>query len=147
MSNLPTGVTNRDIDALCNHARKGDLLFECSRCLQEIHDYTEVAHHRVNGQDVCGDCVRSCELCGGMLTDEFTEGKVYEITFRDFDNDGKLTEDTCPKCASDWAIGTFLGCAGTFDADDYPGEWGKDAITQLLAKAFPLPAKEVCDAA
>lgn len=147
LSNLPSGVTDRDIDALCEQARKGDHLFECSRCLQDIYDYTEVAHHRVNGQDVCGECVRTCELCGGMLTDEFTEGTVYEITFRDFDNDGKLNVNTCPKCAADWIIGVFLGCAGTFDAEDYPREWGKDAIAQLLAQAFPLPVKEGSDAA
>lgn len=147
MSNLPSGVTDRDIDALCEHACKSDLLFECSRCLQEIYDYTEIAHHRVNGQDVCGDCVRTCELCGGMLTDEFTKGKVYEITFRDFDNDGKLTNDTCPKCASDWIIGCFVGEAGIWDSDDYKGTHGRIQITCILRHYFPLSVKEVSDAA
>jgi hypothetical protein len=82
-----------------------------------------------------------------MLTDAYIEGKVIEIFFRDIDSDGKLGDATCPKCAADWIVGQLLGAAGTFDADDYPGEWGKDAIAQLLAQAFPLPEKEGCDAA
>lgn len=144
MSILPSGVTNREIDALCEHARKSDLLFTCSRCLQEIHDYTEVAHHRVNGKDVCGECVNYCGCA--TLDDEHFPDKVYEIRFREWANDGKLVDAYCPVCAANEILGGWIGDS-TFDYNDYTGEWGKDAIEQLLAKAFPLPAKEVHDAA
>jgi hypothetical protein len=143
LSNLPSTVTSRDIDALCESARKSDHLFDCSRCLQEIHDYHEVSHYRVNGEDVCGECVNHCGCA--TLDDKHFPAKVYEVQFREWVNDGKLGDPMCPTCAANEIVGEFLEDS-TFDADDYPGEWGKDAIAQLLAKAFPLPGKDGCDA-
>ena len=142
MSNLPSGVTDREIDALCEHARQSDHLFDCSRCLQEIHDYTEISHHRVNGRDVCGECVGNCACA--TLDDKHFPAKVYEIRFREWANDGKLSQPYCPVCAANEILGDFLGDR-LFDYNDkqWDGEWGKDALAQLLAKAFPLPAKEV----
>lgn len=140
MSNLPAGVTNHEIDALCERAYRSDRLFECSRCLQGIHDYTEVSHYRVNGKDVCGECVHSCAGGCGMLDDDTFPAKVIEIRFREWANDGKLSDAMCPICAANEILGGMLG-ERNFDFNDFPGEWGKDAIAQLLAKAFPLPVR------
>lgn len=143
MSNsLPAGVTDSMYDRIHHH---DDPLFECSRCLREIHEYTELAHHRVNGQDVCGKCVG---FCCNILDDENFPEKVYEIRFREWANDGKLTDAHCPTCAANEIIGDFLGDRWfDFEEAQWDGDWGKDAIAQLLAKAFPLPVKEVADAA
>lgn len=136
LSNLPAGVTNREIDELCERAYRSNHLFDCSRCLQEIHDYTEVTHYRVNGQDVCSECVNHC-ACSTLDDDNFPT-KVYEVRFREWANDGKLSDAHCPICAANEILGDMLG-ERNFDFNDFPGEWGKDAIAQLLAQAFPLP--------
>jgi hypothetical protein len=118
-----------------------DPLFECSRCLREIHEYTELAHHRVNGQDVCGKCVHTCGGgCGLWLNDDDFPEKVIEVRFRELTSDGKLTDAHCPICAANSVICDFLDDRWfDFEEAQWAGEWGKDAIAQLLAKAFPLP--------
>lgn len=143
-SYLPAGVTNREIDRLCEHYG-GDPIFECVKCLQDVHE-DDTPQFTVNGTLICYDCATTCALCGKWMADEDFPEKVIEIRFREYENDSKLSDAHCPQCAANWLIGVFIGDR-TFDYDDYPGEWGKDTIAQLLAKAFPLPVKEVCDAA
>lgn len=138
MSSLPAGVTSREIDALRARAYRSDHLFYCSRCLQSIHDYTEISHHRVNGKDVCGECVNTCAMCGQWLNDDDFPAKVIEICFREYENDGKLSDAHCPQCAANWLIGGFIGDR-TFDYDDYDKDYGYIAIKNLLYMANALP--------
>jgi len=138
MSSLPSGITNREIDALCDHFG-GDPIFDCAKCLQEIYDES-LPKFKVNGQLVCFGCAATCAMCGEWLDDDAFPVKVYEIRFREWANDGKLSEPHCPKCAADWLIGVFVGEAGTFDSDDYSGEHGEwVGIGIVLKEAGALP--------
>jgi len=144
LSNSPSGVTSREIDALCQRAYKSDHLLDCSRCLQEIHEYTETSHHRVNGQDVCGECASMCAMCGEWLDDARLSPKAIEIRFREHENDGKLSDPHCPKCAADWLIGVFVGEAGMWDSDDFLSRDFDEDVTRFrinreLLKANALP--------
>lgn len=143
LSNLPAGVTSREIDALCDHfADNCEVLFDCSRCLQSIYDFTEISHHRVNGHDVCGECVNTCAMCGQWLNDDDLPAKVIEVRFSEWENDGKLSDAHCPQCAANWLIGGFIGDK-TFDYDDYDGDdgIGRLEITYLLYAENSLPSQ------
>lgn len=146
-SYLPAGVTSRDIDRLCEHYREHPI-FECMLCLTEFYENDDADMHMVNGATTCSACTGRCDSCGDWLDDERFPVKVIRIRFRDFTDNGKLSAFHCPTCAVNEVLGKFFD-DHWFDAEEtqWNGDWGKDAIAQLLAKAFPLPAKEMVDAA
>lgn len=146
MSNyLPGGCSDREVEYEYSAPYSRDEVAKCDGCGE--CNFTE-RMYAVDYFTVCRNCVNMCDLCGEFLDNKmFPTSPIITIRFAEWQMDGKRSAPHCPKCAADWVLGTFLGCAGTFEADDFPGEWGKDAIAQLLAKAFPLPEKEVDHAA
>lgn len=138
LSNLPAGVTSREIDALCERFG-GDPLFECAKCLQEVYE-DDTPQFTVNGQLICYDCATTCALCGKWMADEDFPAKVIEVRFREWESDGKLSDAHCPQCAANWLIGGFIGDK-TFDYDDYNTPELHDQMHRAIERAFPLPAR------
>lgn len=109
---------------------ESDCPFQCFKCCEEF-DWEDEDRFEVNGEDVCWGCMTCCALCGEFLDDKSFPKGVVVINFRDWETNGKLSRDHCPKCAGEWIISQIIGGDDEVDTD----ELSREAISDLLMQA------------
>lgn len=107
LSNLP--CTMEQLEEAHGEGKPSDT-YDCSKCGQQDIDplswfirggaiHTE-GHHIVNGQDVCGACVKMCDVCMEYLDDAMAD-RGPSVLYRDPLYSGRLTHGHA-ECAADY---------------------------------------------
>lgn len=80
----------------------GEDLYDCTKCGQENIDPFDSTEHEVNGQPVCGECVKLCYGCNEFIEDAMNATHGSETMLPVYELDNKRMPFHA-ECAKDYA--------------------------------------------